>query len=162
MMHSAYDPRDDIRETIGTSIYNFELKQTNYVAQIVGSDLRTINVPIYDEEEIKSGELPTLPFISLKLAYNINEPHNVGASVRKFIAYVDIDVAYAATENIDIKDFGKDIKDWLHNQIRTYQATTDDVFFMNIEEERYISETLGRQVIFHYILTLKAQHQDAC
>lgn len=161
-MMRSYDPRDDIREQIGTEIYNFELKQTVYVAQVTDQDLRTINIPIYDEEEVRSRELPTLPFISLKLAYNINEPHNVGATVRKFIAYVDVDVAYAATENIDIKDFGKKIKDWLHNETRTYQATTTNVFFMNIEDERYVSETNGRQVFFHYILTLKCEWHDAC
>ena len=93
----------------------------------------------------------------------INDPHNIGASVRKFTAYVDLDVAYVATSNIDIKDFGKKIKDELHNKIRTYQATTTDVFFMNLESEHYIDEeTEARQMVFHYILTLKCEHHDAC
>ena len=98
----------------------------------------------------------------MALARVINEPHNVGATVRKFVAYVDLDVAYIATDNIDIKDFGKKIKNELHDKIRTYQATTNDVFFMNIDNEHYIDEDDGRQMVFHYILTLKTEFHDAC
>jgi hypothetical protein len=121
-----------------------------------------IYIPIYDREEIKSGIQPSLPYISLALVTVLNKPHNIGASVRHFIAYIDIDVAYIATNNIDIKDFGKAIKDKLHDLIRTYQANTTGVFFMNIESERYIDEELPRQMVYHYILTLKTEYHDAC
>lgn len=160
--HSSFDPRDDIREQIGTERYDTEKDETIYTIDITDQDLENIYVPMYDREEIKSRVQPTLPFISMALVTVINEPHNIAASVRKFIAYVDLDVAYAATSNINIKDFGKKIKDELHSQIRTYQATTNDVFFMNIENEHYIDEDDPRQVIFHYILTIKAENHDAC
>ena len=162
MAHESFDPRDTIRETIGTQGYNFDLEEEYYTVNIVDADNITLKVPIYDEEEVKSGEQPQLPFISLKLAYIENDPHNVGATVRKFTAYIDVDVAYTATENINIKDFGKKIKNELHDKIRTYQATITGVFFMNIDSERYIDEIGGRQVVFHYILTLMANYSDAC
>jgi len=33
---------------------------------------------------------------------------------------------------------------------------------MNIDSERYIDEENPRQMIFHYILTLKTEYHDAC
>ena len=66
------------------------------------------------------------------------------------------------TDDIDVVDFGIAIKNALHNAIRTYQATTDTVFFMNINSERYIDETSNAQVVFHYILTIQAIYYDHC
>lgn len=162
MAYEAYDPRDDIREKIGTSLYNFELEETYYGIQIFNSFGEPVNIPIYDREDVLSREQPKLPYISMSLARVYNEPHNIAASVRKFIAYVDLSVIYTAMEHIDLKDFGVKIKNELHDKIRTYQATTNDIFFMNIESERYIDTVEPRQVVFHYILTLKCEHHDAC
>lgn len=163
MVFTSFDPRDAIRTKIGTSRFNYETEKEYYAISvnksISGED---VYIPIYDREEVKSGEQPPLPFISLALVTVLNKPHNIGATVRHFIAYVDIDVAYVATSDIDIKDFGKAIKDKLHDLIRTYQATTTGVFFMNIESERYIDEEQPRQMVFHYILTLKVEFSDAC
>jgi len=144
-------------------LYNYDKEEQQYIIQVTASKTgETINIPIYDREEIKSGIQPHLPFISLALVTVLNKPHNIGASVRHFIAYIDIDVAYVATSDIDIKDFGKTIRDKLHDLIRTYQANTTGVFFMNIDSERYIDEENPRQMIFHYILTLKTEYHDAC
>jgi len=162
MAHEAYDPRDDVREKIGTNLYNFELEQEYYAIQITNSFGETVNIPIYDREKVLSREQPKLPYVSMALVKVYNDPHNIGATVRKFTAYVDLDVVYTAMENIDLSDFAKKIKDELHDKIRTYQATTNDVFFMNIESERYLDTNEPRQVIFHYILTLKCEHHDAC
>ena len=162
MVYTAYDPRTKIKETIGTSKYNFDTEETFYVFEITGDDNEQIEVPFYLQEKIKSGIQPKLPYIAMKLAHVINKPHNVDATSREFIAYIDLDVTYIATANIDVVDFGKAIKDELHNKIRTYQATTTGTFFMNIEDERYIDETNGRQMIFHYILTLYCKYHDCC
>lgn len=117
---------------------------------------------MYLREKIKSGNQPTLPYISFNLVRNINKPHNISATSREFIAYVDLDVAYTDMDDIDVVDFGISIKNALHDAIRTYQATTTDVFFMNIDTEEYIDETDGRQVVFHYILTLMCKYHDCC
>lgn len=162
MAFTAYDPRDNIRAAIGTNKYDFDREESYYTISVIDNESKTIDIPMYDREEIYSREQPDLPFMSMALAHVVNEPHDVRASTRKFIAYVDIDVAYVATNNINIKDFGKKIKDELHNNIRTYQETTTDVFFMNIDEERYIDEKNPRQMVFHYILTLKCIYYDAC
>jgi hypothetical protein len=162
MAYEAYDPRDDIRAKIGTNRYDFDREESYYTIDVVDDDARTIHIPMYDREEVKSGEQPNLPFISMALAHVINEPHDVRASTRKFIAYIDIDVAYVATDNINIKDFGKKIKNELHDKIRAYQETTNGVFFMNIDDERYIDETNPRQMVFHYILTLQCIFYDVC
>jgi len=163
MAYTAFDPRDAIRTKIGTNGYDATTDREYYAItvnkSVSGED---VYIPIYDREEIKSGVQPNLPFISLALVTVINKPHNIGATVRQFIAYVDIDVAYVATSDIDIKDFGKAIKDKLHDLIRTYQASTTGVYFMNIERERYIDEEIPRQMVFHYILTLKVDYSDTC
>ena len=163
MTFYSYDPRDNIRAKIGTNLYDYDKEEEYYAISVTKSVTgESINIPIYDREEIKSGIQPNLPFISLALVTVLNKPHNIAASVRSFTAYVDIDVAYVATDDIDIKDFGKAIKDKLHNSIRTYQSSTTDVFFMNIDSERYIDEESPRQMVFHYILTLKCDYSDAC
>ncbi len=163
MAFTAFDPRDNIRTKIGTNRYDFELDKEYYSITVTDNDGEELYIQLWDREEVKSKEQPSFPYVSMALVKVINDPHNIGASVRKFTAYVDLDVAYVATSNIDIKDFGKKIKDELHNKIRTYQATTTDVFFMNLESEHYIDEeTEARQMVFHYILTLKCEHHDAC
>ena len=163
MAFESYDPRDDIRAKIGTNKYDFELDKEYYCVVVSDAEGEDIDIQMWDREEIKSREQPSLPYVSMSLVHVMNHPHNIGASVRKFIAYIDLDVAYVATSNIDIKDFGKKIKNELHDKIRTYQATTNNVFFMNIENENYIDdETEARQMVFHYILTLKVENHDAC
>jgi hypothetical protein len=162
MTHESYDPRDDIREAIGISTYDFDAEETIYTIHVTDSNNETVEIPLYNREDIKSGEEPNLPYVSMALAYVDNDPHNVSATVRKFKAYVDLDIAYVATANINVKRFGKKIKDALHNLVRTHQATTNKVFFMNIENEKYIDELNPRQMVFHYILTLEAEHHDAC
>lgn len=167
MTHESYDPRNDIRAKIGINKYDFDLEIERYVINIDDSDGKTLDIPIYDYEKVLSGETPDgeqpkMPYIAMKLIPVKNIPHDINASTREFIAYVDIDVAYTKTSNIDVVTFGKDIKDKLHDLIRTYQATTNNVFFMNIDGERPIYEKDGRQIVFHWILTLKCKHHDAC
>lgn len=159
---TTYDPRENVRQALGRSKYDFDREETIYYLTVTDNESRDVTIPIYFEEEVKSRVQPDMPYISLKLANVIYEPHNVSASVRKMIAYIDIDVIYIATSNINIIDFGKAIKDDLYDRIRSYQEEVTNVFFMNIENDRYIEEEDGRQVVFHYILTLMCENHDLC
>jgi hypothetical protein len=162
MTHVAYDPRITLRETIGTNRYDFDLEKEYYSLSVIDNDNRTVYIPIYLDEEVRSGDMPNLPLISLKMALTRYDPHNVSGTVRIMKSYVDVDIIFVNTDNIDVKDFGKKVRNVIQDKIRTYQQSMTGTFWMNLESERTITEQDARQVVFHYVLTLYCIKHDAC
>jgi hypothetical protein len=162
MTFQAFDPRKNIMQKIGTSKYNFNSKIDDYVIDVMHNS-RIFSIPMYYGEKIRSGELPNLPYLSMKLVKVLNDPHDIRAATRKFTAYIDLDIVYVINENIDVVDFGLAIKNKLHDLIRINQEITTGIYFYNIDSEISIEEkSPSNQVIFHYILTIKCIYYDAC
>lgn len=162
MVHVAFKPRNAIIQAIGTDRYDFKRDEQYYSIDVIGSDYNDIYIPMYLYEKINTDNLPSMPFIAFKIVAVSNDPHDIKASTRKFTAYIDMDVSFVNTNNIDVVQFKDDVRDNLHNLIRTNQETVTGVFFMNIEDERYREDFKGRQIVFHYILTIKAIYYDSC
>ena len=161
MVHTSHDPRKIYREAIGIEIEDLDADKSLYCIRIEIDDLDDIDVPMYLSTEIKTEELPTMPFIELHLLTSPSEPHDIGATTRKKEARIDIDIWYTDTDNIDVTSFGKQVADALCNLTRVNQCSVSDIDFMNITNEgRELIETRGRQVVFHLVLELYVLYYD--
>lgn len=163
VVYTSHDPRKLYRESIGIEIDDLDTDKSIYYIRVEDDELEDIDVPMYISEEIKTQELPTMPFIELHLASSMSEPHDIGASTRKKEARIDISIWYTDTDNIDATSFGKKIADAICHLTRTYQCSVSNIDFMNITNEgRVMVETQGRQVVFHLVMELYVLYYDGC
>jgi len=162
MAYSAFDPRETFREENGTQRYD---PDGNLIYCLAVSALsETIYIPIYLSEEVKKDNLPNMPYMYLHIPIGGTryEPHDIGAATRKMSSFIEIHICFTNTDNINVVDFQKAIKDKLQDIVRTNQSTTSGITFMNIDDDGGEWETNGRQVYFHYMATLYCLYYDLC
>jgi len=162
MAYVSFDPRSVIRTILSSNldVDNDGVMERVLVVTLSGD--RVYNIPIYFSEEVKSEELPTLPFLELEMVETTYEPHDIGASTRKMESRIDIHIYFPDLDGIDRTTFAQEIKNRMHDLIRTSQSTTSGITFMNIENDVLIPETNGRQVIYHYVARIYALYYDLC
>ena len=158
----AYDPRDSIRQTIGTARWNFAQGCTSYYSCLTDDDGEEYNVPIYLSEETQVESLPEMPFIEMHTAHVSYAPHNPGATIREMRSYVDIFIYFTNTDNITPANLMKKINDDLQDKVRVDQSNVTGTWFFHIVDERHQKEVEGKQVQFTCILTLECIWTDAC
>jgi len=154
------DPRKIIRTKIGTNhLIDDEMQLCISVTNGSGD---TVNVPMLIGEKVELN-CPAAPFIRLDLLSIKADPHNINASVRKYKALISVDITFNDAEGIDVTSFGKKVADAIVNYVRTYQGATDGIFFMNVwNEGRLVIEGRCEETMFHWILELTAENNDAC
>jgi len=150
------DPRKNIRTKVGTN--HVVDSETELCISITDDDGNTLYVPMFLGEEV-AVECPSLPYIKLDLLSIAAEPHNIGATVRKYKALISIDVSFNNMDNIDITSFGKKVADALVNLVRANQGTTAGIFFYNVwQEGRMVYESTCEETILHWIMEITAEH----
>jgi len=161
--YTSFDPRKTIRTAIGIDWYIPEEGDVSVVT-VTDNYNDTVRIPIRMEEEFKTESLDKLPIIVMALANVSYEPANVAGTSRKEEAYIDVDVLFTDTDNIDSTSFGKKIMDKLQDLIRDWQCTAaaDEKFFINIQNIRYNREAKAHQIVFHYICTIYVEYYDLC
>ena len=160
MSFESFDPRKTIRETIGTLKYDDE-DNIYYYLSVDNNENDSVEIPLYLHEEIRSGELPYLPYIVMRILRVRYIPHNISATTREHQAILGILVQYSDTDDIDRTSFGKKILDELQNQIRTNQASITNMF-MNINNVRQVDSNYGHQVVYGWNVELYVRYHDAC
>jgi len=156
MSYSSFDPRVAIREQIGTERY------------VNGDDVYTITVkdkyddnvyiPLLLPGEIRTGVLNPMPFIEMTLVTVGAEAHNVGGDVRYTTAYIDFNVYYSNTDNINPTLFGKKVADCVVNLVTNNRQSVTGSYFMEvINDGREILETDddGKIIAFHRVVEVK-------
>lgn len=168
MSYSSFDPRKEIRETIGTAkAINPDSWDEQYCLSITHEGI-DYDIPIYMSEESRSDELPTFPFIDMNIMEVSYDPHDVGATTRKSEAYIDIGFWFTSNDEINATDFGKDVIDQLINRVRTEQQSCSYsgihyVYVRNVRllrENQMSKQTQGRQVVYHYVVEIYAIYYD--
>lgn len=164
MAFESHDPREYIREFIGT---NWDAQEDGEMASCVtieDAEGDTTYIPMYLTEEVKSEILPSMPFMEMEIPPGATtyEPHDIGASTRKMESLINLHIYFTDTDNIDRTEFAKKIKDRMHHLIRSNQSCTPGITFMNIEDDGLEEETDGRRVAFHYIAVLYVLYYDTC
>jgi len=161
LSYESFDPRKTIRTGITSSGYDVD-DNIYYYIEVTNNDNDTVRIPIYLHEEVRSGELPSLPYMVMRMMRTRYIPHNIAASVREHKSIIDVLLQYADTDDIDRTSFGKKILDEFQNQIRTYQSAITGIHFMNIQSIRQIDVPFGHQVIYGWNIELYAEYNDAC
>jgi len=161
LSYETFDPRKTIRAGISSSAYDND-DNTYYYIEVTNNDNDTIRIPIYLHEEVRSGELPSLPFIVMRMMRTTYKPHNIAASVRECKSIIDTLIQYVDTDDIDRTSFGKKILDAFQDLIRTYQSAITGIHFMNIQNIRQLDVPYGHQVVYAWNLELYAEYNDAC
>lgn len=159
---TSFDPRNIIRQKIGTEVYNRDENKTTYCIVVNDSNGNPHNIPMLLSENCRSGSLPEMPFIKMHRALATYLPHNIGGDVRFFKAWVDLKVYFTDIDGVTVADFKQAILNALQDGVRTNQSTTTGLYWMNIENERDVEENDGTQVTFVYIVTILVEHHDAC
>ena len=161
----SFDPREAYRSKLA-SLWNVNkdcdgLEKCIYIEDSKGD---RVYIPMYLSEEVKSEQLPALPFLELEIppGGTTYEPQDIAASTRKMESFILIHIYFTDTDNINRNEFAKKIKDRLHDLTRYYQSTTEGIVFMNIEDDGLEEETDGHRVVFHYIATLYCLYYDTC
>lgn len=165
MTHISYDPRRAIRDVIcGLYAIKKGSWDEQYCITVENKHGDDIRVPVYLSEETKSLEQPSFPFIDIKLMLVNYTPHDIGALTRKHEAYFDVGIWFTLTDEVDSATFGKTITDEIQNQIRSTQELCGfhgcPIDFINVRAVRYLEETDGRQVVFHYVVELYCIYYD--
>ena len=164
MAYSSHDPRKDIRSTIGTSWW-IEGTGSLYTINVIDDNLKTVRVPIFMSEEVKTESIKEMPYITMNLALCTYEAEDIGARTRKAEAYIDIGVWFADTDNIDSTSFGKKVLDEIVNQVRTHQRNCtfpNTITFAIIKNIQCLEERKAHQVVFHIVAELYVLYYDLC
>lgn len=161
--YTSFDPRKSFRENLGTSSYDEDANQ-QYCLSVTDNDGQSICIPIYLTEEVKSENLPNMPFMEMHIppGGTYYEPYDVAAATRKIESFIKIHIYFTDMDNIDRTSLAKKIKDELHRLVRNNQSTTTGITFMNVEDDGLTPEMDGRQVVYHYEATLYCLYYDLC
>ena len=162
MAYISFDPRNSIRNKIGTDWDIEETGTTVKCIQITDNYNDPLYIPMYFAETIKSENLPSMPYIEMRIVKTYYLEHDVGATTRKMDSYIDLHVYVTDTDNIDREAVGKKIKDFLQNAIRTNQYDFDNIDWINVDSDDYLPETTGNQLVYHYIATIHCLYYDIC
>lgn len=163
MAFTAFDPRNSIRNKIGTDWDTEENGDTEKCITITDNNNDPLYIPMYFSEKIKSENLPSMPYIEMQIKKTYYTPADVGAAVRKKESYIDLHFYCTDTDNIDREAVGKKVKDFLQNAIRTNQSCSfTNIDWINVYSDDYLPETTGNQLVYHYVMTIYVQFSDIC
>ena len=163
MAFTAFDPRNSIRNKIGTDWDTEENGKIKKCITITDNDGATLYIPMLKSEEIKSENLPSMPYIEMQMKKTYYTPADVAAAVRKKECYIDLHAYVTDTDNIDREAVGKKIKDFFQNAIRTNQSCSfTGIDWINVDSDDYLPETTGNQLVYHYVMTIYVQFSDIC
>jgi hypothetical protein len=163
MAFESFDPRKAYRENLGTTWDVDKDNKLEYCFTVTVKD-DTVYIPMYLTEEVKTENLPAFPYVEMEIPPGATtyEPHDITAATRKVETSIDFHFYFTDTDDIDVTAFAKKLKDKMHDLTRTNQSITTGIVFMNVTDDGMLKETDGRQVVFHYIVTLYCLYYDIC
>jgi len=150
--YRALDPRVHIRNQIGYSKYMNRMDcSTISVTDNWGDKL---HLPLYMPGEVRTGDLPPMPFIEMTLISSPASPIDIGGVVREQDAYMDFNIYYVDIENISTVSFGKVVADEIIDKITNNRSSTTSTYFVEIinDGREIIEHEEGKQVVFHRVL----------
>ena len=162
MAFTAFDPRDSIRNKIGTDWDTEKDGNIEKCIVITDNDGAPLYIPMHFSEKIKSENLPTMPYTEMRIVKTYYLEHDVGATTRKQDSYIDFHIYITDTDSIDRETCSKKIKDKFQNLIRTNQYDFTGIDWINIDSDTYLAEQSSSQLVYHYVFTLHVLYYDIC
>jgi hypothetical protein len=149
------DIRTRIRDTIG------------YAWEVDGDDVSTVSVkddyddvvyvPLYLPGDVRTGDLPEMPFIEMTM---VNAPHttlNVGGDVDFVETYFDFNIYYVSQDGISATTFGRTVADKIVQLLDTYKLSVTSSYFIDVlNSGREIIEDYSGSPVFHNVVEVRA------
>ena len=164
MSYLCFDPRADIisaikdswdvdEDGIDESVVSFTYPDGPYTGD-------KCSVPMFTTAEVRTGELPYMPFIEVTLVDAPGRVHNVQGDVRFDEAYVDFNIYATNTDKINsMKTWMKACKNEIVDKVMSYRHTVSSCSWVEpIDTGREIIETIGKKTIFHHVVSLYANN----
>jgi len=159
----SFDARNSIRNKIGTDWDIEEDGNIEKCLKVTDNDGYDLYIPMYFSEKIKSAQLPTFPYIEMRIVKTYYLEHDIGASTRKMDSYIDFHLYLVNSDNIDAELIGKKVKDYLYNLIRVNQCSFTDITWINVDSDTYLpEETKNHQLVFHFVISFHCLYYDIC
>ena len=159
LTYYSFDPRDKIRQKIGTKKdYNND-DVDEYVLEITHNH-RDYDIPILMPDETRSEAAYTMPYIEMVLITAPARVHNVQGDVREKQAYMDFNIWYTNIDYISACSFGRHIADKLVDSIMTQRHSVTSVTWMEVlnDGRELLEEGDGRQSYFHRVVEVYANN----
>jgi len=154
---TAYDPREDIRQTIGTERY---IRGTGdaYCLSVTNDKGDTVYVPLYKPQEVYCDNPPELPFIQMNVVTTPASTMNVGGDIHKSEAYIDFNITYLPTTDKIDNEFGEDVASAIVDAIMDDRSCNTIGFFVEVinDGREYFEGSEGRGVVFHRVVEIYA------
>ena len=159
MAYSSLDIRETLRNAIGTSYY---MNEQDVSCVTVTDDYNdTVYIPLLMPSEARSGNVFEMPFIEMNIVDMPSRYSNIGGDVRYQEAYIDFNLYYTNTDNITPETFGKAVFDELIDRLVSNRSSISGVMVVEvISDGREIIENDGKTIVFHRVLTIKANNYD--
>lgn len=153
-MVEIYEPRDLIRQTIGTSRYEIGLGDI-YVISIENDAGDTIHVPLLKPTEVYKMNPPELPYVEMKIMTSPATTMNVGGDIHKTDVFLDFDIVWIPREDVIDDTFGKDVASEILDKIMENRSSIGMFIEVVNDGREYYEPDGGRGIVFHHIIELK-------
>jgi hypothetical protein len=155
----SFDPRQNLRDTIGTTKDYDTDGVDEYVITVVDDYHQNIDIPILFPSESRSGEPYPMPFIEMVLVSSPAKAHHVAGDVREQEAFIDMNIWYTNQDTVTASNFGKTIADKLVDLIVTNRYSVPSVSWMEPSNDgREMNEDTGKTVVFHRVVEVYCKY----
>jgi len=152
MSYDSLDLRSTIRSQIGYTRYVDRVDRSTVSVDDDRGD--KVFVPLLLPGEVRTGDLPNMPFIEMVLVSSPASVANIGGDVREQDCYIDFNIYYTNTDHITPSIFGKTIADEIIDKITENRSSITGSYFVEIVNDgrEIIEVEEGKSVIFHRVL----------
>ena len=161
MSYTVLDPREEIRQAIGTE-WDYDQDGNNEWCLSITDDLNdTVYVPIFFPDECRTEDLDYFPYIEMKLMTSPAVTHHVGGSVKWQDCYIDVSLFIANQDNITPHLFKDSVFDEIVDGVTTNRSSVTGTYFVEVVNDGFENiEYYGKLIVFHYVLQLHAFNID--
>lgn len=153
MAYYSFDPRQDLRATIGTLLdYNTD-GVDEYVISVTNDYNDTVYIPLLMPAETRSGEPYPMPFVEMVLVSSPAKVHNIAGDIREQDAYIDMNIWYTNQDTLTAYNFGKTVADKIVDLVMIYRYSTPSSCWCEVlDDGREMNEDVGKKVVFHRVV----------
>lgn len=157
MSYSSSDIRTTLRNQIGYSRYMNNMDCSTVSVTDDWGDI--IYIPLYYPEEVRSGDLPPMPFIEMNLVDSPSSAISINGGVREMDVYLDFNIYYVQQENLQI-NFGKIVSDEIIDLVTNDRSSVSYSYFVEIVNDgrEIIEQEEGKSAVFHRVLECKIKN----
>lgn len=154
----CFDPRHDIRRTIGTSIDFNQDNKDEYCLSFLDDKGDTQYIPILMPDEVRSNEPYPMPYIEAIIISTPAMSRGLNGGNRQSDCRLQYSIWFTMQETSTCTEYGKKAAAAFITGIQSHQASTPSSYFIDVTDEgQELIENLGKMVVFNRILEVYAR-----